>query len=144
LDEWKDQLMPSVYTILAIDDEPLLLRSLALILQRASYRVITAGCAREARQCLQAGGYDLVFLDMKMPGADGLTLLGEIRAQQPDMPVLILTAQAALESAREAMQKGARDYLVKPIAPDAILARVRKVLAEQPRPPAAQNCFRAQ
>ena len=123
--------MPSVRNILAIDDEPLLLRSLALILQRAGYRVTIAASAREARQHLQADRYDLAFLDLKMPEVDGLTLLNEIHASQPGMPVLILTAHAGPDLAMEAMLKGAHGYLVKPISPEAILARVRTVLAEE-------------
>ncbi len=126
--------MSAVHTILVIDDEPHLRRSLAMILQRAGYQVTMAASAREARQCLQAGPYDLVFLDLKMPEVDGLTLLGEIREQRTDMPVLILTAHATLESAMEAVRQGARDYLLKPIEPDAILARVHEVLDEQQRP----------
>ena len=126
--------MSPVHTILVIDDEPHLRRSLAMILQRAGYQVTMAASAREARQCLQAGPYDLVFLDLKMPEVDGLTLLREIRDHQGDMPVLILTAHATLESAMEAVRQGARDYLLKPIEPDAILARVHEVLDEQQRP----------
>jgi DNA-binding response OmpR family regulator len=123
--------MPSVRNILAIDNEPLLLRSLALILQRAGYRVTTATSAREARQYFQTDRYDLALLDLKMPEVDGLSLLHEIHVYQPGMPVLILTAQAGPDSAMEAMLQGAYGYLVKPIAPEAILARVRNVLAEE-------------
>jgi DNA-binding response OmpR family regulator len=127
-------IMVPIHTILVIDDEPLLRRSLMLILQRAGYQVTIAGSAREARHYLQAGPYDLIFLDLKMPEVDGLTFLAEIRARYPDLPVLILTAHATLESAMEAVRQGARDYLLKPIMPDAILARVAEVLQAQARP----------
>jgi DNA-binding response OmpR family regulator len=126
--------MAPVHTILVIDDEPHLRRSLMLILQRAGYQVTMAGSAREARHYLQAGPYDLIFLDLKMPEVDGLTFLAEIRSQYPDLPVLILTAHATLESAMEAVRQGARDYLLKPIMPNAILARVAEVLEAQARP----------
>ena len=128
--------MLSVYTILIIDDEPLLLRSMALILQRARYRVAMAGSAREARRQFQADLFDLIFLDLKMPEVDGLTLLRKIRARQPNIPVLILTAHASAELAEDATRQGARGYLLKPITPQALLARVREVLAEE-QPPAA-------
>ena len=123
--------MPSTSTILVIDDEKLLRQSLALILQEDDYSVTTAGHAVEARQYLQAGAYDLVFLDLKMPDVDGLTLLAEIRARYPEMPVLILTAHATLETAMEAVRQGARDYLLKP---PVILNRVREILAERQVP----------
>jgi DNA-binding response OmpR family regulator len=126
--------MSTVHTILVIDDEPLLRRSLALILQRAGHQVTTAGSAAEARHCLEAGPFNLIFLDLKMPQVDGLTLLAEIRAHDSDTPVLILTAHATLESAMEAVRQGARDYLVKPFEPEAIVARVDQILASQERP----------
>ena len=126
--------MTTPYTILVIDDEPLLRHTLALILQRAGYQVTQAGDGKEALHCLQAGAYDLAFLDLKLPDTNGLTLLPEIRRQYPDMPVLILTAHATLESAMEAVRQGARDYILKPIDPKHILTRVSEVLAEQRQP----------
>lgn len=122
--------MTSACTILIIDDEPNLRRSLALILQRAGYSVTTAGRADEVYQYLEAGAYDLVFLDLKMPDINGLDLLPDIHRMYPDMPVLILTAHATLDSAIEAVRKGARDYLLKPVDPAQILNRVSEVLAE--------------
>jgi DNA-binding response OmpR family regulator len=125
--------MPQVYTILIVDDETLLRKSLALIFNRAGYLVTTAASPQETRQYLQAGAYDLVFLDLQMPEVDGLTLLREIRAQHADMPVIILTAHATLASAVEAVRLGACDYLLKPFKPNAILDRAREVLAQQQR-----------
>ncbi len=85
--------------ILIIDDEPNLRRSLALILQRADYSVATTADAREALQALQAGAYDLAFLDLKLPDRSGMHLLPELRRLYPNMPILILTAHATLETA---------------------------------------------
>jgi DNA-binding response OmpR family regulator len=126
--------MSTAYTILIIDDEPNLRRSLALILQRAGYGVTTAESAEQVQQYLQAGAYDLVFLDLKMPDINGLELLPQIRTLYPEMPVLILTAHATLDSAIEAVRKGARDYLLKPIDPEQILSRVSEILDEQQHP----------
>jgi two-component system, OmpR family, response regulator len=121
-------------TILVVDDEPKLARSLALILQRAGYVVTTAGCAVEALQLLQAGSFDLVFLDIKLPDQSGIQLLSQVRALYSEMPVLMLTAHASLDSAIEAVRAGARDYLLKPIDPEAILTRVDKILEGQKQP----------
>ena len=118
------------YTILIIDDEPNLRRSLGLILQRAGYSVITAANAGEALQLLQTGSYDLAFLDLKLPDINGIELLPQIKELYPEMPVLILTAHATLDTAIEAVRLGARDYLLKPIDPDNILNRVESVLKE--------------
>lgn len=126
--------MPPANTILVVDDEANLRRSLALILQKAGYSVTCAGNGQEAIQYLQAGAYDLAFLDLKMPDIHGLELLPKLREMYPDMPVLILTAHATLDSAIEAVRKGARDYLIKPVDPGALLARLSEVLAEQRQP----------
>jgi DNA-binding response OmpR family regulator len=120
--------------ILVIDDEPNLRRTLSLILQRSGYEVSSASNAEEARQSLKECDYNLIFLDLKMPDINGLDLLPEIREGHPDTPVLILTAHATLESAIDAVRKGARDYLLKPIDPEQIIERVHQLLDEQKQP----------
>jgi DNA-binding response OmpR family regulator len=121
-------------TILIVDDENRLRLSLSLILQKENYRVETVASAEEALDCLQLHEYDLMFLDLNLPGMSGIDLLVEVHRQVPHMPVLILTAHAALESAIQAVRRGARDYLVKPIEPMLILARVAEILAESEQP----------
>lgn len=123
-------LTPVAHTILIIDDETNLRHTLALILQREGYSVTTAGSATEAIQALQAGAFDLAFLDLKMPDIDGIQVLPDIRQLYPEMPVLILTAHATLDSAIEAVRQGARDYLLKPIDPPQILERVKEIIEE--------------
>jgi DNA-binding response OmpR family regulator len=123
--------MGTNYSILIIDDEPNLRRSLGLILQRAGYDINTASNAAEAFQLLQAGAYDLTFLDIKLPDQNGIQLLPQIKTLYPDMPVLILTAHATLDTAIDAVRLGARDYLLKPIDPESILTRVADVLKEE-------------
>ena len=122
--------MESNYTILIVDDEPNLRMSLGLILQREGYVVTAAGDAEEALEQLKAKPFDLVFLDIKMPKKSGLILLTEIKQIYPDMPVLLLTAFASLDSAIEAVRRGAADYLLKPIDPAQILSRVKQVLSQ--------------
>jgi DNA-binding response OmpR family regulator len=121
----------SANTILVVDDEVNLRQTLSAILQKAGYAVTAVGHAQDALDSLAAGPYDLAFLDLKMPDIDGMTLLGEIQQLYPDMPVLILTAHATLQSSIEAVRRGARDYLLKPIDPPLILARAKDILAEQ-------------
>jgi len=121
-------------SILIIDDEPNLARSLGLILQHAGYVIKTAGTAQEALHMLQAGAYDLAFLDIKLPDQSGIQLLPQIKDIYPNMPVLILTAHATLDTAIEAVRLGARDYLLKPVDPGSILALVSKILDEDKTP----------
>lgn len=126
--------MTSQNTILIVDDEDRLRLSLSLILQKENYRVQTAANAEAALDCLKSQEYDLMFLDLNMPGMSGIDLLVQVRKQAPHMPVLILTAYAALESAIQAVRLGARDYLIKPVEPVLILARVAEILAESEQP----------
>ena len=121
-------------SILIVDDEDHLRHSLSLILQKENYRVETAASAEEALNCFKERDYDLMFLDLNLPGMSGIDLLAEVHNQAPHMPVLILTAHAALDSAIQAVRLGARDYLIKPVEPVLILIRVAEILAESEQP----------
>lgn len=121
-------------SILIVDDEDRLRLSLSLILQKENYRVETAANGEDALNCLQVHEYDLMFLDLNLPGMSGIELLIQVHKQFPHMSVLILTAHAALDSAIQAVRLGARDYLIKPVEPALILARVAEILAEREQP----------
>ena len=121
-------------TILIVDDEDRLRLSLSYMLQKEKYRVETATDAEEALGCLRSNEYDLMFLDLNMPGMSGIDLLVEVHKRYPRMSVLILTAHAALESAIQAVRLGARDYLIKPVEPVLIITRVAEILAEGEEP----------
>ena len=126
--------MSATNSVLIVDDEATLRQSLTLVLQSDGYKVTSAANADEASQLLNSGAFDLVFLDLKMPGKDGLVMLKEIRRMYPHMPVLILTAHATLDSAMEAVRSGARDYLLKPIDPEHILRRAKEIIVESQQP----------
>lgn len=121
-------------TILVVDDEPNLRSTMAMILKRAGYTVTTAANANEAHTYLDSGAFNLVFLDIRMPDKDGITLLQEIRARFAEMPIVLLTAHASLDSAIEAVRKGATDYLLKPIDPEDILKRVEHIMRQHDQP----------
>src|SRR4030043_1136629 len=123
--------MSALHSILIIDDEPNLRRSLGLILQRAGYNITSASNAAEAIHLLQAGAFDLTFLDIKLPDQNGIGLLPQIKELYPEMPILILTAHATLDTAIGAVRLGARDYLLKPIDPESILSRVENIMSEE-------------
>lgn len=126
--------MKSQNHILIVDDDNSLRWSLSLVLQKENYHVDTAASAVSALDALKGSEYDLMFLDLNMPEISGIDLLGEVHKHYPHMPVLILTAHAALESAIQAVRLGARDYLIKPVEPALILARVAEILAEREQP----------
>ncbi len=131
--------MMALTNILVIDDEPNIRRSLELILKEAGYQVGTAENALLGLNRIKTGQYDLVFLDLKLPDKNGMEILPEIRQLYPDLPVLILTAHATLDSAVEAVRRGARDYLLKPIKPAHLLERIQEILAEQTQPKRRQE-----
>src|SRR5688572_18660610 len=132
------------YTVLIVDDEEPLRLSLSLILQKENYHVTTAGNVEEALDCLQRQEYDLMFLDLNMPGRSGIELLLKVHNRFPHLPVLILTAHAALESAIQAVRLGARDYLIKPVEPVLILTRVAEILAEGEEPARKKEIVRSE
>ncbi len=125
--------MTALGRILIMDDEPTLRQTLARILQRAGYEATTAEDGRQGLAFLQTTEFDLVYLDIRMPGLSGLEVLDWIHASRPDTPVVLFTAQPDLNSAVEALRRGARDYLLKPLKPQAILDRTRSILAVQQR-----------
>ena len=126
--------MENPIRILVIDDDRNLRQTLSMILRRAEYEVSEAQNGKEGLNLIQKYPFDLVFLDLKLPDQNGLEVLPQIHDYNPELPVLILTAHATLDSAIEAVRLGARDYILKPIDPPYILTRAREVLAEQAEP----------
>ncbi len=117
--------------ILIIDDEPGLRQTFTRILRQAGCEVTTAADGPEALQRLSTSSFDLAYLDIHLPGIDGLQVLKEAHRLYPQLSVILFTAHASLQSALEAMRLGASDYLIKPIDPDTLLARTRVILEEQ-------------
>ncbi|GAB4400138.1 MAG: response regulator transcription factor [Anaerolineales bacterium] len=115
--------------ILIVDDEPALRQTLARILQQAGLEVTSAENAEQALAFLQNTRFDLVYMDIRMPGMAGLDALEAARALQPGLPVVLFTAQPDLTSALEALRRGASDYLLKPLKPDALLEKTRAILS---------------
>lgn len=117
--------------ILIIDDEPVLRITLARVLQQAGFEVTTAENGEQGLDFLQNSNFDLTYMDLRMPGLSGLDVLNLIHARYPNMPVILFTAQPDLNSAVEALRRGATDYLLKPLKPEIIIERTRAILASQ-------------
>jgi PAS domain S-box-containing protein len=124
--------------ILIIDDEETLCYFLKESLEEKGYQAVTAHTAGDGLEQLARHGPDLVLLDLKLPDGEGLDVLGEIRKVNADLPVIVLTGHAAVESAVRAMKLGAYDYLEKPInlaqlsssVAEALVAKSQKTMAK--------------
>jgi DNA-binding NtrC family response regulator len=114
--------------ILIVDDERDICRALEFLLSREGYRIVTADNGQEALRKVEAEDFDLVITDMKMEGMDGLQVLENSLAMRPNLIVVIMTAFASVESAVEAMKKGASDYLVKPFINEDVKMTVKRLL----------------
>ena len=122
--EHKNTTVPK--TVLLIDDDESLRRVVEYNLHEEGCRVLTAVDGASGWQTFQTEAIDLVLTDVRMPEMDGLELLTRVKAMQPDLPVIMLTAHGTINSAVEAMKLGAFDYLTKPFNREQLKAAVRK------------------
>jgi len=113
--------------ILVVDDDARLRRLLQRYLTEHRYHVTTAADAAEARASLRNFAFDLMVLDVMMPGQDGISLTAELRAES-DLPILLLTALGEIEDRVKGLSAGADDYLVKPFDPRELLLRIATIL----------------
>ncbi len=114
--------------ILVVDDDAGLRRALRRVLSSHGFDVEVAAGGDEALAELRARSYDLVVLDVMMPGSDGIEVCEALRAGGDNLPVLMLTARDAVRDRVAGLESGADDYLVKPFANDELVARVRALL----------------
>jgi DNA-binding NtrC family response regulator len=117
-----------VSRILIVDDEAILRDAMSEALSRAGHRVDAYDSGRPALERFAAESYDLVISDLRMPGMDGMAVLAESKRLAPDVPVLLVTAHGTVESAVEAMKRGAYDYLIKPVKLDELELLVARAL----------------
>ncbi|WP_346910616.1 response regulator transcription factor [uncultured Roseibium sp.] len=114
--------------ILVVEDEPRILDDIVTTLGMAGYVVETVSDGEEAWFLGDTETYDLIILDLGLPGLDGLTVLKRWRAEGRDMPVLVLTARGAWSERVEGIDAGADDYLPKPFRMEELLARARALI----------------
>ena len=114
--------------ILIVDDEARILLLLQSLLKANGYDAVTAKDGNSALDAVKNGTFDLVISDLRMSPMDGLTLFKEIKSLQPELPVILLTAYASVETAIEALKNGAFDYLSKPFKVDEMLDTVKRAI----------------
>ena len=117
--------MPETMTVLFVDDEPDFLQTLLKRMRKRSVNASGVGSGEEALVHLAQSPVDVVVLDVRMPGMGGIETLREIKKRTPLTEVVMLTGHASLEVAREGMENGAFDYLMKPVDIDDLLYKIQ-------------------
>jgi len=114
--------------VLVVDDEVVAANSVRRTLSRRGFRVDEAFSGHEALNRILTEMYDLVLLDMKMPDTNGLELLPTIKKHRPKLPIVMVTGYASIDTAVEAIQRGASDYVAKPFTPDELFTATNKAI----------------
>jgi two-component system OmpR family response regulator len=125
--------------VLLVDDEALFLQTMSKVLRARGYDVGAVGSGVEALEELRFHRYDVVVLDQRMPGMDGIATLARIRKAHRTLPVILLSGHAEVGTAVEAMDLGAVDYLLKPVVVEKLIERMdaaleRKAILEEMNP----------
>ena len=111
--------------ILLVEDEVRLSQALVEIFQKNRYGVDAVYDGREGLKYAQSGIYDVVILDIMLPGMDGLSVLRTLREQNNNVPIMLLTAKDEIEDRVKGLDCGADDYVTKPFSTEELLARIR-------------------
>lgn len=123
------------HTILTVEDDDAIRRGIVDALDFAGYDVIEAGNGDDGLEMAVQRSYDLLLLDLVLPGKGGLEILQAVRSSRPTQPVIILTARGEENDRVDGLRMGADDYVVKPFSVKELLARVEAVLRRSPERP---------
>src|SRR5687768_7262402 len=117
--------------ILVIDDEAAIRDSLRMMLEYEGYEFVGAATGQEGLALVDRDAPDLVLLDVKMPGMDGLEVLDRLHAAHETLPVIVVSGHGTISTAVEATKKGAFDFIEKPFASDRVLVSIRNALDQR-------------
>ncbi|MBW1722698.1 MAG: sigma-54-dependent Fis family transcriptional regulator [Deltaproteobacteria bacterium] len=123
--------MDEKMSIMIVDDEMIIRESFIHWFRKYGHRVEAAASGSEALEKLEKTAFDLLFVDIKMPGMDGIELLERIKEEYPDTIVVIITAYGSIDTAVKAMKLGATDYLLKPFKPEQVTLVMQKVAQQR-------------
>src|SRR6516165_7855135 len=121
-------MLPERKQVLIVDDEPNLRKILSAQLSRDGYDVLAAEDGEKGLQQLREHHIDLVITDLKMPKVDGMTLLKQALGEDPELPIVMMTAHGTIDTAVEALKHGAFDFVTKPFDKDEVRQIVAKAL----------------
>lgn len=118
-------------SVLIVDDEESVRRGYERLLGGAHCDAESACDGAEALRAMERRPFDVVLLDLRMPGADGLSVLKELKQRWPESEVIVITGYPSVDSAKEAVRLGACEYLAKPVGPDELIGAARGALARK-------------
>ena len=125
--------------ILVVDDDRAFRVSTAALLRADGHVAEAVGDGQAAVEALRQTTFDLVILDLRMPGVDGLGVVEALRVWGHDVPILMISGFGTVDSAVSALHLGADDFLVKPVEPETLSERVQSLLDRRPRQPAPND-----
>jgi DNA-binding NtrC family response regulator len=114
--------------ILIVDDDRVVLSSCKRILESEGYGTSLTSSAKEALQTLEGKNFDLLLVDVIMPEYDGMYLIGNVRKNRPDLPILVMSGYPTPETISSGLHMGATHFIAKPFTPDELIRAVHKAL----------------
>lgn len=117
--------------ILVVDDEEVVRRSYQRVLASERCKIEAVGDGEQALKAMEAQPYDLVLLDLRMPGLDGMSVLSTIKSRWPDGEVIVITGYPSMDTAKEAIRLGAWGYLAKPLTPGEVVEAANSALNQK-------------
>jgi DNA-binding NtrC family response regulator len=117
--------------ILVVDDEEIVRRSHMRVLESVPYEVEAVRDGEQALQAMETQSYDVVLLDLRMPGMDGMTVLKALKQRWPESEIIVITGYPSIDTAKEAIRLGAHDYLAKPCGPDEVIHATTSALKQK-------------
>jgi DNA-binding NtrC family response regulator len=118
-------------SVLIVDDEAVVRHAHLRSLEGTGCLARAAGDGFEAIRVMEESAFDVVLLDLRMPGMDGMELLKALKQRWPDSEVVVITGYPTLESAKEALRLGAQNYIAKPVGPDQVIEAARAAILEK-------------
>lgn len=122
--------------VLVVDDDPLVRRILSKTLEKLECEVSSVSTGEEALEAIDRSFFDLVFLDLRLPGKSGIEVLKELKHKSPGLAVVVITAYGSIEAARQALKLGASDFLEKPFDPEQLRLLARRAFEQTALAPA--------
>jgi DNA-binding NtrC family response regulator len=114
--------------ILVVDDDAIVIKSCRRILEAEGFEVTTVPSADEALEKIKIYDFDLVVMDVKMPKHDGIFLMGEIKKNWPDIPIIVMSGYPTPETIADVLKLGAVQFIPKPFKPDEFMKSIRQVI----------------